>query len=1162
MVIKDAAWEKQQWQVKDKWQQDNMWEESKTGWEKFGYTTQGKGQGKQGQKKKEGQWEETSWRERSPWREPEQTSTAQSSNYEAQWQVSTQAQELKMPKPTIGDQPNLSTMYTTPRGSEAGSDEDDPWAREAQIRDLVSKELERTNQRLIDSKLLGMLIKGGDYKLTQLSNNKFKEIIPVRNNATGNSFKAHSAKVQEVQKALTQLLNQEPTPKEMNYAFSLIEQNVEITLAGPAESVEPKIDPNTQEVVGANKLFNKELQPNSKHIFKIMLDGKETPLEEILKTGVNFERVNVDHAKTTTENKEGIEHHTIHVTKEAISWALEDMKAEKLLLLTLQNKRPSPDPDRAPKNRQKTTDGMEVSEVKSGRWPDTPVWPWPKKDTTGQASSSTQNSSSSIPPGQHTQTQKMQNYKPFDRTNKTWTKALDPELDQIHMIYNFSDFLIKETVKLRDKAQNDKKMSETEKQKAMEASNMFEQKAKDMIETAKAQEEQFITKFKEWINFNNTQGWEELSEMSENSDLEESTKDPTNHLTPEAQLDRITKKFGEKKTKHLTNRKTRRQRRKEAQDTKIKEELATQFPKERKITRTEINERASYYTGPLDVLEDLKDISKQYSKERRTPAHQKERTTQEDMSDSEPEQPELEEEQESGEANERALKRAEKDIRTNATIMGKTQVENMQIYVHNKSSTFTSLEEATEKVNKNMEKQTKLTNTVVKLQQELISTRAVLQTTKNELKSVMDWDIDKKATAQGFRMFYASEPGHVANQEIQRDYIIERIMMLTNDTAGQGHHLWEEQITSKRNNGHNEYVHKTAGKRFLERVTHIKFTDGWIRDRLFHYINKKNIYEYGFEEEIHPDLRWDPNDPTSADFNKLGKEFYTYEVRKNKSWEHGPRAGMITFKKVTSQDYKENQQVLKCLQKAYNMHLGDFKTQLDLTNSSLLISDAVADGLSGYLGWVGYCQTTNKASIFWSQNLGGDIHIVKRYFDAYMRLESMNAANDKGKGKGPSKHDIENYMAELKYLNDMSVWFDNQRDEAFSVDQNPDAKELDMKGKGRPPKGMSKGKTMRELLDPWGQPKDEKGKGNEKGKAGLVNIDFTHAKPFPYTFDWYKIEDEPSPLHPHSGEIYQDKKPWFDMHNAWLRLKMKESDYVHQAGFRWQPRKVITGNVS
>ena len=99
MVIKDQAWEKQQWQTKEKWQEDKKWEESKTGWEKYGYTTPGKGQGNY--KKKEGQWEDQTWRERSPRREPQQHSTAQSSNYETDWQVAVQQEELTLPKPTI-----------------------------------------------------------------------------------------------------------------------------------------------------------------------------------------------------------------------------------------------------------------------------------------------------------------------------------------------------------------------------------------------------------------------------------------------------------------------------------------------------------------------------------------------------------------------------------------------------------------------------------------------------------------------------------------------------------------------------------------------------------------------------------------------------------------------------------------------------------------------------------------------------------------------------------------------------------------------------------------------------------------------------------------------------------------------------------------------------
>jgi len=402
-------------------------------------------------------------------------------------------------------------------------------------------------------------------------------------------------------------------------------------------------------------------------------------------------------------------------------------------------------------------------------------------------------------------------------------------------------------------------------------------------------------------------------------------------------------------------------------------------------------------------------------------------------------------------------------------------------------------------------------------------------------------------------MFRADNPEHVANQEKQRDYMLEKIMMLTNDTAGKGHHLTDEDVASTRNGGFNEYIHKSEGKRFPEKFTQIMHKWGWYRDRLFWFLNKHNLYQHGIQEEIHPDLRWDPDDPTSADYWKLGQEFYTQEVKRNRNPDKGPRAGMITFQKVQSEEYRDLQRVLRCLKKAYNMQLGEFEVITDAPNASVIIKEAVQDEVSGYIAWVGVNEGANKMGIMLSDSLGGDVKGVKKYFDAYMRFESFGCPfGPNGEGYGPVRHHTEAYRAELIYLNEMGRWMDEQQDNMLAVDRNPDSNKLNMKGKGKPPKGKSKGKMANEFHDPWGFTKQEQqGKGQEMGKNTLTQVNWNKVVPFGYAFEWFLVKDHISDRQKTQGEIYQNKATWFDMYNAWIKENIKDIEQTHAGEYDW-----------
>ena len=213
----------------------------------------------------------------------------------------------------------------------------------------------------------------------------------------------------------------------------------------------------------------------------------------------------------------------------------------------------------------------------------------------------------------------------------------------------------------------------------------------------------------------------------------------------------------------------------------------------------------------------------------------------------------------------------------------------------------------------------------------------------------------------------------------------------------------------------------------MEKNTHMKHHWGWHRDRLFFYLNKKGIYQKGIQEEIHPDFRWDPNDPQSADWSKLGKEYYTTEVRRNKSEDKGPRAGWITFKKIVTQEFRDTQRILTCLQKAYNMEVGEEETKIDAPNGALIIRSAAEEELSGYIACIYHNEHTNKITILWSASLGGKLSNAKKFFDAYMLLESIGGIHQ-GQGPwvpgyGPLKLNTEHYQAELIFLEKLSTWF-------------------------------------------------------------------------------------------------------------------------------------------
>jgi len=60
------------------------------------------------------------------------------------------------------------------------------------------------------------------------------------------------------------------------------------------------------------------------------------------------------------------------------------------------------------------------------------------------------------------------------------------------------------------------------------------------------------------------------------------------------------------------------------------------------------------------------------------------------------------------------------------------------------------------------------------------------------------------------------------------------------------------------------------------------------------------------------------------------------------------------------------------------------------------------DKVHGYVAWTGFNPISNKASIFWSDELAGQPNKAKIYFDCYMKLESSGRedGDERGTEKG------------------------------------------------------------------------------------------------------------------------------------------------------------------
>ena len=89
---------------------------------------------------------------------------------------------------------------------------------------------------------------------------------------------------------------------------------------------------------------------------------------------------------------------------------------------------------------------------------------------------------------------------------------------------------------------------------------MVERSEETLTQAKKAQKE-FQEKFQEWIQYQNKEGWDAISNLSEDSGGEMSPEEKIDTLAPEQQFDRIEKKFIGKKSRHQLTRRQRRQKR-------------------------------------------------------------------------------------------------------------------------------------------------------------------------------------------------------------------------------------------------------------------------------------------------------------------------------------------------------------------------------------------------------------------------------------------------------------------------------------------------------------------------------------------------------------------------------------------------------------------------